>query len=670
MIPHQHNLLGHEFLPAVRRRKAIFKAVWGALLILFMLTAAVGAVLVVPSLAAARVLYVNARAGRDDLQRAKDAADQLDFSKASAALSDGVTHFETAHDALNRLGVVARLPVVSDNVDALRNLLDGGRNAAYALREAVDVGADIMSVMKSGIGSAATAMPGLRQEQRSVSRLSRDERRALLQKMMEAPDHLGLARDALDQAIASFDRVPDTSFTHGLLTALQPQKQKLIELRGYLSQDLSLLSQIPPMIGYPEPKTYLFLLLNNTELRPGGGFIGVYGIVKISDGSIDSFFTDDSYSLDGPAEGKIHEAAPAPLRQYLRSPDWFMRDANWSPDFAVSAMLVEHFYHLEGGKEANLDGVIGLTPTVISRILAVTGPVTIDGATFTADNVTDELEYQVERGFAAGGVPYAQRKDIVGKLGKTLIDRLLGLPVSRLADLAKIAGDTIAERQLMFYFEDPSLQAAAEMRDWAGRMRAAPGDSLAVVDANLASLKTDPAVRRTISYSFRPDGDSWIARAQVTYKHAGTFNWKTTRYRTYTRFYVPPGSTLLKGEGMMKDDKLNDPARAPGTIDVGEDLGRTVFGGFISIEPGETRTLAVEYRLSDDVTRLIRSGHYRLDVRKELGTAGPQLTLDLDFGKNLVRAAPPEEPKEWGDTRYRLSTDLRIDRQFSVDLAN
>src|SRR5438045_4135675 len=33
-------------------------------------------------------------------------------------------------------------------------------------------------------------------------------------------------------------------------------------------------------LGMSSPKTYLVLLLNNTELRPGGGFIGAYAVVQ------------------------------------------------------------------------------------------------------------------------------------------------------------------------------------------------------------------------------------------------------------------------------------------------------------------------------------------------------------------------------------------------------
>lgn len=631
-----------------------------------------GTAIAIPAVAAAREMISQASAGRDDLLAAKDAAEKLDFKTASLDLGDAVDRFAAAQASQSKLKLAAKLPFFRKEIQASGDLIEGGHEASIALKEAIDVGAELIAVLKSGT-SAAGAVPGLTGDNRPVSQLTRDEKRALLQQLTEAPDRLGLARASLDRALAAWNRVPSTPYTESILTSLRPYMAQLTALRDALSQDLSTLSVLPSILGYPTPKTYLFLMLNNTELRPGGGFIGTYGIVKVADGELASFFTDDIYTLDGPSEAYMHETPPEPIRRYLGVPSWYMRDANWSPDYFVSALEAERLYHLEGGQE-QIDGVIGMTPTVISKLLALTGPITIDGSTFTSENVTDELEYQVEKAFATNGTPTAQRKDVVGKLGQELMRRLFGTQLSNLSTLADIAQSAIEEKHLMTYFSDPSLQAFADARGWTGRFRTTLGDRLSIIDANLASLKSDAVVDKSVAYSLRPDPSaplgtsSYVARAAITYKNTGHFTWKTTRYRTYTRFYAPLGSVFVKGEGMMRDDKLNDPGRHAGTIDVGTELGQAVYGGFISVEPGETRTLAVEYRLSDAVVKMIRSGQYVLDVRKQLGTLANGLTLDLDFGKNVARATPPEDSREWGDTRYRLSTDLRLDRQFSIGL--
>jgi hypothetical protein len=660
---HRHNLLGND---RPRSGRKFWKYALWTFLGLLAAAIVVGLAFVLPIVTAGREVYAQAQAARDDLFTAKVAAEKLDFETASSKLESASERFASAQRAHARLKLAAKLPFFRADIDAIGDLLEGGHEASLALKEAIDVGADLIAVLKSG-SAAAGAVPDLSSDNRAVHDLTREEKRELLRKLTEAPDRLGLARASLERALAAWDRIPRTSFTEGILDTLAPYKKQLTDLHALLGKDLSTLAVIPRIIGYPEPKTYLFLMLNNTELRPGGGFVGTYGIVKVADGEMESFFTDDIYTLDGPAEAYLKEPPPEPLRKYLRSQSLFMRDANWSPDFVVSALELERFYHLEGGKE-KIDGVIGVTPTVIQKLLAMTGPITIDGMTFTSQNVTDELEYQVEVAFWDEGTPLAQRKDVVGKLGQELVRRMFSTSLAELPKIAAIAQESLAEKQMMASFSDPSLMAFADAQGWSGRFRSAPGDRLAIIDANLAALKTDSVMDKSIAYTLRPDGDSWIARAAITYKNKGRFTWKTTRYRTYTRFYVPIGSRFIKGEGMMVDDKLNDPKRRPGTIDVTEELGHAVFGGFISVEPGETRTLAVEYRVSDAVARMIRTGEYGLEVQKQLGSIANGLTLDLDFGKNVARATPPEDAKDWGDSRYRLSTDLGVDRGFVIGL--
>ena len=159
MSEHKHNLLGHGFTPPERRRRKVLKIVGQVLLILLLLVFGAGLVLVVPSLGAMRVIYANALSGKDDLYRAKDAAETLDFQHASEALSDGVIHFETAHDATSRLGLVSKLPYLKEEVDAVRDVLEGGRNAAYALREAIDGAYDKMIVRASGLDMPLRLLP-------------------------------------------------------------------------------------------------------------------------------------------------------------------------------------------------------------------------------------------------------------------------------------------------------------------------------------------------------------------------------------------------------------------------------------------------------------------------------------------------------------------------------
>src|SRR3989339_164482 len=109
------------------------------------------------------------------------------------------------------------------------------------------------------------------------------------------------------------------------------------------------LSFVPSFLGFTRPQTYLVLFLNNTEIRPGGGFIGSYALVKVDSGKIDILKTDGSENLDWAAPTDFRVESPAPLKKFLKQELWFFRDSNWSPDFPTSAKTSLWFYRFEGG---------------------------------------------------------------------------------------------------------------------------------------------------------------------------------------------------------------------------------------------------------------------------------------------------------------------------------
>ena len=150
------------------------------------------------------------------------------------------------------------------------------------------------------------------------------------------------------------------------------------------------------------------------------------------------------------------------------------------------------------------------------------------------------------------------------------------------------------------------------------------------------------------------------------YTNNGTFTYRTTRYRTYARIYVPQGSTLIRVDGSLKNDRTKNPSLAPGVPDVGVEEGKTWFGAFTSIEPGESRTMTFAYTLPANVSRQISEGAYSLVVQKQLGTQSFPLSLTIDLPRQVISAEPGEEVAEFGDSRYRLQTNLRVDRGFIV----
>jgi len=420
---------------------------------------------------------------------------------------------------------------------------------------------------------------------------------------------------------------------------------------------------VPIFLGFSEPQTYLIEFLNNTELRPGGGFIGSYAVVSVDGGQVTIEAIDGTENLDRNAPFSLLSAPPPPLEIHLGITKWFFRDSNWSPDFGQSALQGLALYTIEGGVMADhIDGVIGITPTVLERLLEVVGSVTVQGNTFTAENVTEKLEYEVEYAYEDKGIHVQDRKDILEPLFLEVMNRLKQNMLTKYPTYLETFTALANEKQILFYHTDPDVDAILAARDWTGSLTPTDGDYVQWVDANLGSLKTDYALDRTLSYHIigKQDG-RYLAQATMTYEHNGTFDWRTTRYITYARVYAPLGSTFQSVQGTLKSGDAIQSSQ----VNTGEELGKSWFGTSFSIEPGQTKTLQFTYLLP---ASLSSQDVYHLLVQKQAGTIDHALTLDLDFATLLQSAVPPEAEGEWNDGIYRYQTDLRQDRSFSIQL--
>lgn len=429
---------------------------------------------------------------------------------------------------------------------------------------------------------AATLLRGM-QRQWDGSLADRQTRTALFVSGRQLGEHLQRAATAADAALATWK---DSPWRRHMPFDTARAEETLAKAERQLAAGQLVLN----MFGTPSERTYLLLIQNNTELRPAGGFIGNYGIVTVRQGEVANLLVRDIYTLDRPAEDNVHITPPAPLQQYFNRTQWMLRDINWSPNFPTTAQKAVTMYALEGGKES-LDGVVAMTPEAVDDLFAVLGPVTVGDTQYDASNFVDALQYEVERGYQADGVREGERKRVVGEIAGVLLDRLLHLPLGEFKRFDNRFVHNFDEKNIQIFSFDSTTQDLARAYGWDGALASGNENALMVVDANLGSLKTDPAVRRFVSYRVNVNAPN-EAVVKVTYRHDGTEDWKTSHYRTYTRLYVPAGSKLMHAEGAMKDD-----TQAPGTVDVLEESGRTVFGAFVSVNPGETKTLAVRYRL-------------------------------------------------------------------------
>ncbi len=602
---------------------------------------------------------------RDAMGSANTHAQTQEFTFAKNDLVDATRSLHELERALFFLRTVWVFPGFDRQLEDLQGAFISSRQLLESLGAFFELGEDVMQLT----GSSDTVLSDLKTSippHATFKDLPASTKRAILQRLSTASDDFDLLSARIEIAKIEFERLRTNLFVSPFLGVLDPFLDRMDDIHNELSVASTLAHVLPELAGVDGIRTHLLLFLNNDELRPGGGFIGTYGVLKTDGGEILSLETKDVYAIDSAAASEIKTIPPVPLQKYNATQTWFFRDGNWSPDFAVSAQkLIELFeqessivgFQTEIPTAAHVDGVIGFTPTAASVLLSYLGPVQAGGQTFTAENVPELIEYQVEKGFLENGIPLAQRKEILSELVVQIQDRLVTLPFSKWSDIFLMFSQAISNKQIAVYSQNESVQKALITSGWSGTISAGETDVQLFVDANLASLKTDPAVKRALRYElFRNESGAWVGRTTVTYDHQGTFDWRTTRYRTYARLFVPEGTTLVRATGFQEG------------VEIASDLGLTSFGGFVVVEPGTEHSIVFEYRLADEVVELIAKRSYQLSFYKQMGAQDYALTLDLDFDKNVTNAQPPENRNEWGDDRYRLNTKLSQDRKIGVSL--
>lgn len=422
---------------------------------------------------------------------------------------------------------------------------------------------------------------------------------------------------------------------------------------------------LPRLLAFDEPRTYLVLFQNNTELRPSGGFIGVYAVLRFDKGKMDILKLEGTEILDWGTPDSWKPVPPQPITDHLGVDRWYFRDSNWSPDFPTAAQkALELYIGEEGAYASEIDTVVAITPTVFERLLELTGPVTVEGKIFTADNAVETLEYEVEYAYADSGRTVEQRKDIIVPLVRAVIQRATIDGFLHPEKYLNTFQALFEEKHILAYSLDESLNTAFQEAVWTGRVVTTTGDYLMWVDANLGALKTDHAIERLLFYQvYRGDDGKYYGSVTMTYRHTGTFDWRTTRYQTYARVFVPQGSRLVE---TMHFKGFEDHAFPE--ADHGVELGHTWFGTYVRIEPGRSEGLTFTYELPAYIGESIERGNYDLLVQKQPGTLNPALTLTLDFDKTVTAANPAESEKHWGDDAYVYDTRLDVDRKFHIGL--
>ncbi|HVM90848.1 MAG TPA: DUF4012 domain-containing protein [Verrucomicrobiae bacterium] len=517
---------------------------------------------------------------------AGSSADSADWARVSESL-------EATDQALNRVNALA--VAVSEALPSTRDAYQSARSVLHA----GDASAQAASTLAEGLDRALTEPAA-----HPVDRLH------VLETYLESA--LPLIDDA-DQSIhqVKADALPENERAHltEAVTVLDTAKDGL---REFMAINQLLISGI----GDEHRKSYLLVFQNSTELRPTGGFMGSIAQVTLDRGDLIQLVVPGGGPYDLRDQLTTRAIPPAPLQ--LVASRWEFQDANWFPDFPAAASKIRKFWSEAG--QPTIDGVIAINLGVMEKLLALTGPIDMPDyhVTVTADNFWLVTQTQVEVDYdKSQNTP----KKFIGDLMPKVLDKLKALMNDKQNGL-KLLGlvtDALQTKDIQVWFADADDEALAERLDWNGRFKEAPGDELAVIDTNIAGQKTDREIDERVLHHVQIAEDGSITDSvDIVRTHHGEkgAQFNGVNNVEYLRVYVPQGSQLLSADGFEApssslfkkplDGDPQDPDVAlletnrrtgPNGVDVNDEFGRTVFGGWVQLMPGETATTTFTYRL-------------------------------------------------------------------------
>jgi len=499
----------------------------------------------------------------------------------------------------------------------------------------------------------------------------------------------GKSLDPKDDFIQSISTIKNTLVTLQKLEAENNLPSVILEKIHSMDDTINLAEETidtwPDILGFDGSRTYLVLFQNNMELRPGGGFIGSYGILPINNGKIGKLQVNDVYNADGQLAQAVQP--PYGLQRYLGVSHWFLRDSNFDPDFTRDAAQAAQFLRLETHQKVN--GVIAIDTTFLKDLISVVGPVTLPdyNVTVTPDNFYLLTETNAEKNFFPGST---QKKDFLTSLMNALMEKFATEKQIPYGKFAQMIVSSIQQKDLLMTFSDQGVQNTYTVNDlssslWDGRTyeKNTLYDFFGVVDANVGTNKANYYVKRSITQSTSiDDSGGQQTTAAITYDNTST---KTSPfggdYRDYVRFLVPENAVLdsvsINNKQVQTSPAVTDPAiftaqgftPPPGLeVDQEQEQQESTLGFFIIVPAGVTETVSITYNTPGTLSTNAVAFIYSLRLFKEPGTGDDPYQLYISYPNDFSLLTSDKELSNVGGKLIYsapFSTDKILSASFT-----
>jgi Protein of unknown function (DUF4012) len=388
---------------------------------------------------AAWVLYNDAMSVRDDLEDARstvsalqNAATDRDLASMPALASELSASAASAVEPTgNPIWRMAEwVPGIGENFRAVRVLAEGvddlskevvqpavGLVGSFGVRRDEATGALDIEPLREAAEVAATA-------ERVVNGIGED--------LSSIDTNATISQ--VSEAVTQFD------------DALTSAEGAIVQARGALAG-------VNALLGVDGPKNVVLAFLNNAEANPLGGTAAAQTLLHVENGSV-------SIQRQASSVDFLSDSGPVPVGIDASTMDLYqpttilnVNSATSPPDFPTAAKLISA--HWERTFQVKPDVIVSLDPIGLSRLLKVTGPVTMpNGEVLDSGNVVTKLLNEAYFRYPEGG---PESDAYFASAASAIFDRIMSLDYDVFAMLPALV-DVANNGSLMLWSADEATQ--------------------------------------------------------------------------------------------------------------------------------------------------------------------------------------------------------------------
>ncbi len=451
--------------------------------------------------------------------------------------------------------------------------------------------------------------------------------------------------------------------TQKLPLQFEPVKKihrELDEATESLKKVKKILPYINSFLAQDTEKKYLLFFANNMEIRPGGGFLGSFGILKVKDYTITDIEIHDVYDADG--QLIAHIEPPMPIRKYLNIIHGFLRDSNFSPDFPEDYEIAKMYLQ----KEIDLTGFSGsilITTTAIENVLEAFNDIYIPDFNeyINKKNFYIKTQIHAEKDFFPGSI---QKKSFLSSLSQQL---LINLETASPKLLARALKKSLDEKQLIIFSDEREIQDVIDSFYWSGRTiqpkcisessENCVVDYLFPYDANVGANKVNFFITRSMYLKTKINNDGQIQHIfSIQFQNespaevfpGGTYkNYFQTMLTLYSSVKRITKDGVLIEEYEEKNNRFKN------------------IGFYFELPPKKTAEIKIEYTLNNQIKA--GQGIYQLIVQKQIGSSNNDYVFELDLPSNMYIINQNFTPLV-KDNHIVYNTSLTADKIFFIEL--